>query len=197
MFNKNKNSNSKSARGVLRTSHNYNFWMSIILVLLAILIGTHLHDPILHGAIIYMNGWQLGSVQTGLLTGSTEAIISVASMNDIPTLSLFIFFMAPAIFIFLLVYILTIKSTSRFILIIGIILLGLNIASFSPSITGSDASKALELLILRGMSTIEAYTLMYAIFILALFLWGIYIFIATENDYKDARKRLNYVLGNK
>lgn len=172
------------------SKNNYDFWMSIILVLLSVIIGTGFHDPVLHSVIIYINGWELGAWQSGLLTGSTEALISVSSMESIPTLNLFVFYMFPATFIFLLVYLLTIKSTSRFALIAGVILLGLNIASFSPSISGSDANSALELLILRGMPTITAYTLMYGLFFIALVLWAFYVFISIENNPKDARRRM-------
>lgn len=179
------------------SKNNYDFWMSIILVLLSVIIGTGFHDPVLHSVIIYINGWELGAWQAGLLTGSTEALISVSSMESIPTLNLFVFYMFPATFIFALVYLLTIKSTSRFVLIVCIILLGLNIASFSPSIIGSDANSVLELLILRGMPVVTAYTLTYGIFILALLLWAFYIYIAIENNPKDARRRLNYIIGNR
>ncbi len=179
------------------TSHDYNFWLSIILVFLALLVGTSFHDPILHSVIIWINGWELGAWQTGLLTGNTEALIAVASMDNIPTLSLFIFYMFPASFIFVLVYLLTIRSTSRFILIIGLILLGLNISSLSPSITGSDASEALKLLILRSWNPITAYLFMYSIFVVALLAWAIFIYIAIENNPSDARRRMNYIIGNR
>ncbi len=178
-------------------SHDYNFWMSIILVFLALLVGTSAHDPILHSVIIWINGWQLGEFNSGILTGSTEALIGVSSMNEISTISLLIFYMFPAVFIFLLVYILTIKSTSRFVLITGTILLGLNIASFSPSISGSDANSSLELLILREVPPISAYIFMYGIFIFALIVWAAYIYVAIENNPKDAKRRLNYVFGSR
>ncbi len=178
-------------------NNNYNFWMSIILVLLTLAVGTGFHDPVLHSVVAYAFGWQIGEVHSGLLTGSTEALITASSMSDISTLSLFIFYMFPATFIFTLVYLLTIRSTSRFFLIIGTLLIALNIASFSPSIKGSDANSALNLLILREYSPTASYFFMYGIFIMALIFYSIYIYIAIENDKKDARRRLNYVLSGR
>ncbi len=172
-----------------------NFLLSVVLVFLALVIGTQIHDPLLHSIIIWINNWQLGDWQSGILTGSTEALISISSMNDIPTMNLWIFYMFPAITIFTLIYLLTMRSTSRFVLIAGTVIMALNIASFSPSITGSDANSALNLLILRGWSNLSAYLLMYGMFLFALILYGIYIYIAIENNPSDARKRLNRSMG--
>lgn len=164
----------------------------ILTVFLALAVGTRFHDPYLHGLIIYLNGWQIGDYTSGLTTGSTEAFYSAT--KNISTLSVWIFYMFPAIFIYILVMFITFFKSDKIILISGIILTGLNLPSFDPSNKGSDSYEAVMFLLTRGLNEILVFALHWIIFILIIIIWALYLDIAVENDTRDARSRILNIL---
>lgn len=168
----------------------------LIILLLTLSIGTALHDPLLHGLMAKINGWSVDSYSSNLFTGQTSAMVPRSATTE----SIWLFFMAPSIIIiisiFIVTYIALISSTfdDRFILLIGIILIGLNIPSLYPGITGSDSDSALKILIDRGTPEITAYLIHYTIFLVFFVLWSLYLFIAVENNAKDAKKRFKSII---
>lgn len=168
----------------------------LIILLLTLSIGTFLHDPLLHGLMARLNWWSVDSYSSNLFTGQTSTLVPKSASTE----SIWLFFMMPSIVIiisiFIVTYIALISSTfdDRFILLIGVILIGLNITSLYPGVTGSDSDNALKVLIDRGIPEITAYLIHYAIFLVFFVLWSLYLFIAIENNPKDAKKRLHSLI---
>lgn len=166
-------------------SNDY-IYLTILAVFVFLALGTFVHDPILHGIVAYAFHWQISDYQNGLMVGSTSAIASVKA----PVFQYWLFFMLPALFIFVAVIAATIIRTDRLVFVAGIILMMLNLPSLNPEINGSDAYNAVQLLISRGWSTTGAYAAHYLLFFVIVSLFALYLYIAVENSSKDARKRL-------
>lgn len=185
----NKKPEKKPERAGKESGNDY-IYLTIVMTYLTLAIGTFWHDPILHSLIAIFNGWELDGYKSGLMIGSTSAIANAASS----TFSYWIFYMFPALVIFLLIIIVTIIRQDRILMVGGIILFSLNIPSLNPEITGSDAYNAVQLLVSRGWSEFSATTLHYIIFLLMLAVWGIYLYIVTENNPKDAMGRMKNII---
>lgn len=168
----------------------------IVIMLLSLALGTALHDPFLHGIVAHINGWTVESYSSNLFTGQTSTMAPV----NAPTNQVWVFYMFPAMFIIVAIFIVTylalMTSTmdDKFILVIGIVLVALNIPSLYPGITGSDSESAMRILIDRGMPDFSAVIIHYTIFLIFFVLWSMYLFIAVENNPKDAKKRLNSLI---
>ncbi len=179
-----------------KIKENEYFSYYIIIILLVLSIGTALHDPFLHGLMAYLNGWSVESYSSSLFTGRT----SVITPRDASTGSLWLFYMMPPMtliaLIFIVTYIALMSSIfeDRLMLVIGTVLIGINITSLYPGVTGSDSDNALRVLIDRGTPEITAVLIQYFIFIMFFLLWCYYIYIAIENNPKDAKKRLHSLI---
>jgi hypothetical protein len=175
----------KSSRSS-KSQEKYNFYLTIILVLLAFF-GTRLHE-FLHQIVAFLFGWS-SSVTTTLLTGSTS--VEVLSSTPPSLLQLWIFYLFPSTFLFISILLLTITHPNRFIQAMGIVIIGLNISSFSIEIPSSDASLSLQSLINSGaVSPFIATLLHWVIFALALLIYILYIYIVNDNNSNDVKKRL-------
>lgn len=158
----------------------------IILVFFIMILGTRMHDPVLHGAIAWLNGWGISDYSSGLTTGQTTATVAATAS----ALALWEFYMFPGLFIFVTTIVATIYRPEREILIMGIILMAMNISSFDPAITGSDAYNAVQVLISTGTGDGLAYSAHYALLITIVILWAMYLYVAIETNPKDARTRI-------
>lgn len=164
----------------------------LAIMLITLSAGTMLHDPLLHGIMAKLNGWSIDSYSSNLFTGQTTSLVP----KNATTSSIWWFFMMPAVFIiiatFIVTYIALVSSSfdDRFVLVIGVILIGINITSLYPGVSGSDSDNALKTLIDKGTPEITAYLIHYAIFIVFFVLWSFYLFIAVENNSRDAKKRM-------
>ncbi|CAG0948591.1 MAG: hypothetical protein OIN86_12935 [Candidatus Methanoperedens sp.] len=176
-----------------RTESNNFIYMVILITFIALTLGTFVHDPLLHGFIAKLNGWQIGDYETGLMTGSTDAIISFSEASKATTLSYWLFYMFPSIFIFFGVIILTLINPNRLILVAGIVMTFLNLSSLNPSIQGSDAFNSVQMLMTRGWTESSAYGLHYGIWGLFWILWVLYIYISIENNSKDTKNRIRNI----
>ncbi len=168
----------------------------IVIMLLSLALGTALHDPFLHGMVAHINGWTVESYSSNLFTGQTSTIAPV----NAPTNQIWVFYMFPAMFIIIATFIVTYLALmtssidDKFIMVIGIVLVALNMPSLYPGITGSDSDSAMRILTERGMPEFSAVIIHYAIFLIFFVLWSMYLFIAVENNTKDAKKRLNSLI---
>lgn len=168
-----------------KESNDYIYY-SIIIVFIGLSAGTFLHDPILHGLAATINGWSIDSYDSGWMTGST----SVIAPKTAGWQPFWFYFMFPSLVIFILTLAITIIRPERFIRVGGIILISLNLPSMNPTIIGSDAYNAVNMLAKSGFSEGFAYMMHYLLFFLILVVWGIYLYIVIENDSKDSKKRV-------
>src|SRR5659263_183036 len=141
-------------------SNNF-IYMVLLITFIALTLGTFVHDPLLHGFIAKLNGWEIGNYETCLMTGSTDAIIGFSEASRATTLQYWLFFAFPSIFIFIGTFIITLINPNRLILTGGIVLTFLNLSSLNPSIVGSDLYNANQMLITRGWVESQAYVLHY------------------------------------
>ena len=167
-----------------------HLYLTALFLLLGLIVGTSLHDPILHGLIAYINGWQVTSYSSGLIVGSTD----VSGNGDISTWGKWWFFMLPAIFIFLLVIIATVINPHRLLRIFGIVLIGLNLPSFSPEIPNSDASQAINILIGGGWDSMTAYGFHWILYLFAILTWILYLYVLNDDDYSEVKSRISNIL---
>lgn len=170
-------------------SNDYMYW-TIIIGFLVLGVGTAFHDPILHGVVAYIFGWMVEDYNIGMGIGATTALAPTGT----PVSSIWLFFMLPAIIIFIIVYYVTILKSDRFIFTAGNMLLGINVFSFHPSIDGSDAFKAMGYLIQQGWSESGAYLLHLFILLIAFGLWFLHYYIIGENNLKDAKGRMKNII---
>lgn len=162
-------------------------WIYTILIGYIIIgAGTAFHDPILHGAVALIFGFMVEGYNTGIGIGDTTALAPAGA----PIFSIWLFFMLPAIIIFILVYLITIFKPNRLVFIAGNMLLGINAFSFHPGVEGSDAFKAMEYLIQHGWSESGAHLLHLFILLMAFGLWFLHYYIIGENNIKDAKGRM-------
>ncbi len=171
-----------------RKENKSHFYLTIIIVLLAFL-GTRLHEG-LHYVIGYVNGWNPTST-SGLLSGFTEV-----SMQTMPSaISLWTFYMLPPVVLYLLVMIVTIYHPDRFMRVIGIVIVGMNLPSFSLELSGSDSYNAMQVLITSSMNSLTANLIHWGIYLLAIAIYIIYIYIVIEDDNSDVLKRIKTIRG--
>lgn len=163
---------------------------SILTMYLMIGAATMLHDPILHGATALLFGFMVEDYNTGLGIGDTTALAPTGA----PVFSKWVFFMLPAIIIFILVYLITIFKPNRLVFTAGNMVLGINVFSFHPGVEGSDAFKAMGYLIQGGWSEAGAYMLHLFILLLAFGLWFMHYYIIGENNLKDAKARMKNII---
>ncbi len=169
-----------------RKENKSHFYLTIILVLLAFFF-TRVHE-LIHWIYAYLLGWEALST-SGLLAGSTD----IAMQNPPSLLSIWIFYLIPPIAIYIIIMYLTIYHPNRFIRAMGVVITGLNIASFSPELPTSDSYNAMQELILHGINSFYAISFHWIIYILALGVYVIYIYIITDNDNKDVGNRINTI----
>ncbi len=169
-----------------RKENKSHFYLTIIIVLLAFL-GTRLHEGI-HWLYASLNGWNASST-SGIITGFTD----VTMQNTPSSLSLWIFYMLPAFVIYIAIMLVTIYHPDRFMRVVGIVLIGLNLATFSPELLGSDSYNALQVLITAGISSLTANIFHWLIYLLAIAVYIIYIYIVIEDSNSDASKRVKTI----
>lgn len=170
-------------------SNDYIIW-SIVIGYATVALATLLHDPILHGATALLFGFMVEDYTTGMGTGAT----TVLAPTSAPVFSKWVFFMLPAIIIFILVYLITIFKPDRLVFTAGNMVLGINVFSFHPGVEGSDAFKAMGYLIQGGWSEAEAYLLHLFILLIAFGLWFLHYYIIGENNLKDAKARMKNIV---
>lgn len=170
-------------------SNDYILW-SILAGYIILIVATTFHDPILHGATALLFGWMVEGYNTGIGIGDTTALAPIGA----PVFSKWVFFMLPAIIIFILVYLMTIFKPDRLVFTTGNMVLGINVFSFHPGVEGSDAFKAMGYLIQGGWSEAEAYLLHLFILLIAFGLWFLHYYIIGENNLKDAKSRMKNIV---
>lgn len=173
---------------------NQFIYLSILVMFIVLSFGTLIHDPFLHWLIIKLNGWQFASYSTSIGIGSTDALVSPSQIANTPTFNYWLFFMFPSIFIFIFSFLVIVLKPDRFFIITGHILILLNFSSLLPSVTGSDAHKAIQFLVSRGLSEPTAYVIQYAVLLSMLIIYGLYFYIGTENNQKDAQSRIRNII---
>lgn len=227
----------------------------ILVVYLGLYIGSATHDPILHGFIGLINGWELGEYESGLMTGQTTVMATAAQALNASIGSFWVYFMFPPLFIFGVILIASIIKPSKVVLVVGVVLQYLNLASVNPDIPASDASNAANFLITSGwqfpewvLFALYALPISIIIYILLikitpnmefiprvytsfvggisiagilnyvgvinlslppetsakllhliilhgiLILWGLFLYVAIENNIKDARARIQNIV---
>ncbi|MDD5453917.1 MAG: hypothetical protein PHW62_00255 [Candidatus Ratteibacteria bacterium] len=167
------------------------YW-SIVIVMFGLSLSTFLHDPILHGIAAKINGWSIDSYDMGGIfgmTGSTSVIAPVSASWP----SLWFYFMFPSLAIFILTVIITFLKPEKSIMVGGTILMSLNLPSLHPTITGSDAYNAVNMLLKHGFSEWLVYVAHFLLFILVLILWALYLYVIIENNQNDAKKRVENI----
>lgn len=169
--------------------NNDYIYLTILATFIVLSLGTFVHDPILHSAVALYNGWQIGDYNTGLMVGQTSAIASAFQAAHTTTFNFWLFFMFPAMFIFVATLIAVIIKPDRLVIVSGRILLALNLASLNPSIPGSDAYNAIQFLTTRGWTEFSAYAAHFLLLGIMVIIWGLFEYIGTENNPEDARKR--------
>lgn len=179
----------KSKTNQKTESNEYIYW-TIIFGFVLLALATTFHDPILHGAVALLFGFKIEDYNTGLGIGDTTALAPIGA----PVFSKWVFFMLPAIIIFILVYLITIFKPDRLVFTAGNMVLGINVFSFHPGVEGSDAFKAMGYLIQGGWSEAEAYLLHLFILLIAFGLWFLHYYIIGENNLKDAKSRMNNII---
>lgn len=169
---------------------NDYIYFTILIIFVTIAIGTFWHDPILHGIVALLNGWEIETFETGLMTGSTTVLASTKAS----IWSVWLYFMFPPIAIFVAVIIATWFKPDRLIMVAGIILMSMNLPSLKPDLQGSDAYNAIQYLVIKGWSELGANALHYILFITVLILWGLYLYVTVENNSRDAKARMKNIV---
>ena len=167
------------------------YW-TVIIVMFGLSISTLIHDPVLHGIAATINGWSIDSYDSGGIfgmTGSTSVIAPVSASWQ----QLWFYFMFPSLAIFILTAIITFIKPEKSIMVGGIIVMSLNLPSLNPTITGSDAYNAVDMLVKHSFSEGYANLAHYLLFFLILILWGMYLYVTIENSETDARKRVKNI----
>lgn len=182
-----------AARTKAVKENNDYIYIIILAIFGTLLIGTFFHDPILHGIIASINGWSIQEYNSGLMTGQTTAIASAAQVAGASTFMFWLFFVFPAIFLYLISFAAIIINPDRLIIVVGRILMALNLASMNPQIPGSDASNAIQFLSTRGWTEFSAYLVHFIILGAMIIVWGLFEYIGTENNPEDAHKRADRI----
>ncbi len=164
---------------------NDAIYLIIVITLLSLATFTYIHEG-LHALVAYAYGWEISDSSHGLMTGETSAIAS----SHASTLAYWSFFMLPALVMFLAVITITVLFPNRFVLVVGVIVSQLNLPSTNPQIPGSDAYNAAQFLMTRGWSETGAYTIHYILFFAILALYALFLYVVTENNQGDARRRM-------
>ncbi len=167
------------------------YW-TIIIVLFGLSISTFMHDPILHGIAATISGWSIDSYDSGGIFGMTGSTSVIAPTNA-SWQSVWFYFMFPSLAIFILTSLITFIKPEKVIMVGGIILMSLNLPSLNPTITGSDAYNAVDMLIKSGFSEGFVNIVHYLLFFLILIIWGLYLYVTIENSEADARKRVKNI----
>ncbi len=167
------------------------YW-TIIIVMFGLSISTLIHDPILHGIAATINGWSIDSFDGGGIFGMTGST-SVIAPATAPWLQLWFYFMFPSLAIFILTAIIAFIKPEKSIMVGGIIVMSLNLPSLNPTIVGSDAYNAVDMLVKHGFSEGLVIIAHYLLFFLILVLWGLYLYVVIENQPNDARKRVENI----
>ena len=167
----------------------------IILVIVSLLTLTSLHDPLLHGAVAKLNGWDVTDSETGIMTGYTNITITQETFDNTPTSQVWLFFMLPPLVLFFGAFIIVLFNPHRLVAVVALILMVLNLASLSPErlLGTSDASQAMAYLISIGISPILAELLHWGIFAAAIIALGTFIYIIFENNQKDSENRIRSI----
>lgn len=159
-----------------------NMYLTIILVLLAFL-GTYIHE-FLHRVIAFLNGWESSSI-SGLIVGSTDATV----LANTSPISLWVFYMFPSTIIYITIFLFTVFNPNRFVRAMGTVIIGLNLASLSPEVSGSDSSSAANILISSGYNAFTATAIHWIIYVIAITFFVAYVYIVTEDNNRDAIRR--------
>lgn len=167
------------------------YW-TIIIVMFGLSISTLIHDPILHGIAAKINGWSIDSFNSGGIFGMTGST-SVIAPATAPWQQLWFYFMFPSLAIFVLTVIITFIKPEKSTMVGGIIVMSLNLPSLNPTITGSDAYNAVDMLVKHGFSEWYANIVHYLLFFLILVIWALYLYVVIENQPQDARKRVENI----
>lgn len=174
---------------MIKRESKLHLYLTALFIMLGLTIGTGLHDPVLHGLIAYINGWTVTSYSSGFIVGSTD----VTGSDDISTWGKWWFYMLPSIFIFTFVFVVTLVNPHRLLRILGIVLIGLNLPSLSPEISSSDASQSINILILAGWDSMSAYALHWLLYLIAILVWILYLYIINDDNMKDVQSRISNI----
>lgn len=167
-----------------------NILLIIMVTFLSLSIGTFLHDPLLHGFIALINGWDISSYQSYLTTGSTTAQLNTASALEATTGKLWLFFMFPSLFLFFGSWLINIFYPDKLTRIVGTLVMALNLGSLEPANIGSDADKATQVLINGGWTEAQASMTMWGIMVIAVLLLALFLAVVIEDSNKDAKGRM-------
>lgn len=169
----------------MRNKNQGTSFQIIILVFAVLALGTFLHDPILHS----LAGGEVVESQSGFTSGST----TVDFLSTTSPALFWLFYMLPSAIIYAASMIVTIYRPVKPVLIISTILLGLNLGSFDITNQASDSYKAMN--VLAAMTSPEiAFVVHLSIFIIAVVLFGLFLYISVENNSKDSSSRIKSIL---
>lgn len=169
---------------------NTYIYLTLLVSFVVFSLISYLHDPFLHTIIgTYVNHWQFDSYTTSIGTGSTNFLVTSSDVANTPTFNYWLFYMFPSMTVFILAFVLVFYNPNRLIIVGGLIAMALNFSSLLPNIPGSDAQKAVDVLISRGWSEPSAYGVALLITIIMFLIAGLYLYIAIENNPKDAKAR--------
>jgi len=180
-------------RKSIKENNDY-IYLTIMTIFVVLFLGTFFHDPLLHSLIARINGWEISDYTSSLMTGQTTAIATVSQVTHASTFSFWLYYMFPALFIYIITLLVVIIKPERLIISGGFILLSTNLASLNPQIPGSDSFNAVQLLVTRGWSEAGAYALHFIMLGIAIVILGLYIYIGTENNPEDAKGRVKNII---
>lgn len=166
-----------------------NILLIIMVTFLTLSVGTFLHDPLLHGAIALINGWDISSYESYLTTGSTSVQLNSASALKADTAQLWVFYMFPSLFLFTAAWLVNIFYPDRLTRIIGVLVMALNLGSLEPANAGSDADRAAQVLVYGGWSEFTASAAHWIILFTAVLMLALFLFVVIEDSNKDAKAR--------
>ena len=174
---------------------NHTHISVILIVIVSLLTLTSLHDPILHGTVAKINGWNMTDYETGIMTGYTNVSMTQETFDSTHPIGVWLFFMLPPLLLFFGAFLIILLNPNKFIATIALILMFLNLASLSPEalLPTSDSSQAMAYLISTGTSPLLAGLIHWGIFALAIIALATFIYIMFENNQKDSERRIRSI----
>lgn len=168
----------------------------LILGILSLLSFTTLHDPLIHGFMALINGWDVVGWDKGIFTGYVVAEITAEQFDATPTLNVWLYYMLPSLVLFFLPAIIFFINPDRIIAMFAVVLMFLNFASLSPErlLESSDSSQALNMLLTRGSDPLIATLLHWTIFVLAIVTFFTLLWVIFEDNKEDSEKRIGELI---
>jgi len=174
------------------THMKLTYGIFLILGVLSLLSFTALHDPLLHGFMAYVNGWEVVGWDKGILSGFTVAEVTSEQYAATPLWGKWFYYMLPPLVLFFVPPVIFFINPDRIIALFTTVLMFLNFASLSPErlLEGSDSSQGMQVLLASGVNPLIAITLHWAIFFLGIATLFTVLWVAYEDDKEDSEERV-------